>query len=77
MTADKKELMILSKQVHHHSPLLLLIFHLYCEWHPSKANWAERKEASVFVSAIDIMFMLLFIICLKSSNLFLFKLILN
>ena len=34
-------------------PLLLLISKWYSQWYPSKTNWAEGKEAFIFVSAMD------------------------
>ena len=43
----------------------------------SRATWVKGKEASIFVSAIDKIYMLPFVICLKSLNVFLNKLILR
>ena len=45
-------------------PLLLLISNLYGECYPSRGNWAEGKQKSILISAIDKVSMFLFIICL-------------
>ena len=63
MRAKEKELMTSHRQVYY-LPLLLLTSNLYGECYPSRGNWAEGKQKSILISAIDKVSMFLFIICL-------------
>ena len=68
------ELKILHINVYHHSHYLYLEGEV---WYPSKVSWADGKEASNFLSAIETMSTFTLIMVSKSVNVFLTKLILR